>query len=131
MSRAENAPGSIGVDPDPELVEARRARMRGEPVRLGNEARRVVEEWVGAECRRRGWALRGVNARTNHVHAVIGGAEQSAEEVMRLVKAGATRAVRRAGLVDTTPLWTRHGSTRYLWTSEEMAAAVRYVMQGQ
>lgn len=27
--------------------------------------------------------------------------------------------------------WAQHGSTRYLWTEEEVAAAVEYVLNGQ
>ena len=27
--------------------------------------------------------------------------------------------------------WTRHGSTRYLWKKEDVAGAVRYVIDGQ
>ena len=27
--------------------------------------------------------------------------------------------------------WTRHGSTRYLWTDEDVKAAIRYVVEGQ
>ena len=27
--------------------------------------------------------------------------------------------------------WTRHGSTRYLWTDEDVKGAIRYVVEGQ
>ncbi len=51
--------------------------------------------------------------------------------MMNDCKAYTTRALRRAGHVDDTPVWARHGSTRWLWSEDEIAAAARYVHEGQ
>ena len=47
-------------------------------------------------------------------------------------KVYATRKLRRNASADLPErLWTRHGSTRYLWNEEELETAVRYVRDGQ
>ncbi len=51
---------------------------------------------------------------------------------MNTLKAYATRALRKAGLLaPDAKAWSRHGSTKYLWTEEHIAAAVEYVIDGQ
>ncbi len=47
-------------------------------------------------------------------------------------KAYATKALRAAGLAAVEQsVWSRHGSTRYLWAEEHVVAAVEYVDNGQ
>lgn len=79
----------------------------------------------------RGYGLRAINARTNHIHVVVSAANKP-EPVMRSFKAYATRKLRDTGLmaVEIEP-WSRHGSTLYLWTEEEVEIAVQYVLFGQ
>jgi len=52
--------------------------------------------------------------------------------MMDAFKAFATKELRIAGLIerDFKP-WSRHGSTKYLWTEDHIAAAVNYVVNGQ
>jgi hypothetical protein len=48
------------------------------------------------------------------------------------LKARATRSCREAGLIgQDQPMWTRHGSTRYLWTEDDVDRASAYVAEGQ
>ena len=80
---------------------------------------------------RSGYVLIAINVRTNHVHIVVscGG---TPERAMDSFKAYATRALRAAGLaMSDQSVWSRHGSTRYLWTDEHITAAVDYVDNGQ
>jgi len=54
------------------------------------------------------------------------------EAVMNAFKANATRELREAGLI--TPdvrVWSRGGSTRYLWKASHVDGAVDYVLFGQ
>ena len=54
------------------------------------------------------------------------------EPVLDAFKAYATRALRRAGLIGLkTRPWSRHGSTIYLWTEQNVAKAIEYVMLRQ
>jgi REP element-mobilizing transposase RayT len=72
-----------------------------------------------------------MNVRTNHVHVVVE-APVEPEEAMRVLKARATRALREAGHFDPSrEIWTRHGSTRYLWDERAVSVAVDYVLNRQ
>jgi hypothetical protein len=48
-------------------------------------------------------------------------------------KAYATRAIRLNDepQVAAIKYWTRHGSTKYLWTQQSIDAAIKYVRDGQ
>jgi hypothetical protein len=51
---------------------------------------------------------------------------------MTTLKAWSTRRLREAGLVDAdAKLWSRHGSTRYLWTTADVETVCRYVTEEQ
>ena len=52
--------------------------------------------------------------------------------IMNAFKANATRELREAGLVDANrSLWSRGGSTKYLWKPKNVEAAVEYTVNGQ
>jgi hypothetical protein len=75
--------------------------------------------------------LHAVNVRTNHVHLVVS-ANLTPEQVLTSLKAWCTRRLREAGLVaEGFKPWSRHGSTRYLWRTDQIEAAVSYVLEGQ
>jgi REP element-mobilizing transposase RayT len=104
-------------------------KMRGAPYELDAIRRRVVLSSIIETSRYCGWLLLAAHVRTNHVHIVLD-AEQTPERVMNKIKAYATRAlvqIDRAG----TEHWSRHGSTRYLWSPSQIDAAVGYVVSGQ
>lgn len=101
------------------------------PFHLDGPKRSVVERTIRDVCTYRGWTLHAINVRTNHVH-LVATAAQSPEQVMATLKAWSTRRLRQAGLVDEgTRLWSRHGSTRYLWTTDDVEMAHGYVTEGQ
>ncbi|HWR51210.1 MAG TPA: hypothetical protein VN428_08895 [Bryobacteraceae bacterium] len=51
---------------------------------------------------------------------------------MTTLKGYASRALTAAGFESADRRrWARHGSTRYLWTAEEVARASTYVVYGQ
>jgi hypothetical protein len=51
---------------------------------------------------------------------------------MTTLKAWSTRRLREARLVEVgARVWSRHGSTRYLWTTESVETACRYVIDSQ
>jgi hypothetical protein len=69
--------------------------------------------------------------RTNHVHVVVR-ALTTPERIMNDLKAYASRKLNGAGLDATgRKRWSRHGSTRYLWSQEEIAARVDYTLHQQ
>ena len=82
-------------------------------------------------CDRRGWRLLAVAARTTHIHVVVNAPDVAPERVMQQLKAWSTRAVLRVRPDEGPGLWTRHGSTRYLWAADEVAEKVQYVEHEQ
>jgi REP element-mobilizing transposase RayT len=115
----------------PGLHAQAQAAMVQEPFLLGHAHREIVEQAIRDVCSHRKWTLHAVNVRTNHVHLVIA-AQSSPEHVMTSLKAWCTRRLREAGLVgEGVSPWSRHGSTRYLWRTEEVADACTYVLELQ
>jgi hypothetical protein len=55
------------------------------------------------------------------------------EKVMNDFKAYATRGLRKSALLarEIDPVWTQHGSTRYLWDDDQFSAAMNYVRDQQ
>jgi REP element-mobilizing transposase RayT len=97
------------------------------PLELDDVQRGIVDGAIRAVVAHRGWTLHALNVRTNHTHVVVT-AGQSPEHVMNTFKSWATRRLRESGLVDEAqPVWSRHGSTIYLFRPEKMAEKTRYV----
>ncbi len=106
-------------------------RLPDAPIALDEGARRVVEKTIEEVCATRDWALHGVQARTNHVHVVVASPEPP-ERVMNTLKSWCTRRLRESNcFTGRVRIWSRHGSTRYLWTPQSLREACRYVMESQ
>ncbi len=43
----------------------------------------------------------------------------------------ASRALNNQNRSGTRRWWARHGSTRYLWTKDDLSSAIKYVVDGQ
>jgi len=119
----------LAADPSRKIASA--ARMKDEPFLLAADSAALVEQTVREVCSHRGWNLRTVHARTNHVHIVVA-ANQSPERVMNDFKSWATRRLREHGYAGAEQtVWTGHGSTPYLWTEPQLMAAIEYVKNWQ
>ena len=119
----------IGLDPMFSVTMER--NMNSEPVFLNGKQRATVERAIRDVCAIRNYSLVAINVRTNHAHVVASGA-RSPKSMMSAFKANATRELKEAGLVakDRT-IWSRGGSTIYLWKQHQVASAVDYVITGQ
>jgi REP element-mobilizing transposase RayT len=123
--------GTLDMPPNKRVQADEQSTLQSKPIRLNRAARATVESAIREVCKHRSYCLYAVNVRTNHVHAVVVSGSKP-ESVMNGFKAYATRSLRKAHLLsDTVKPWSRHGSTRYLWTEEQVAAAIEYVMFGQ
>lgn len=106
-------------------------RMAGPAVTLSEAMRVAVAETVARTCEERDWRLLALNVRTNHVHAVVA-ATEAPEFVMTRLKSSSTSALRAQQLAPPEGhTWSRHGSTRYLWTDEQVARACDYTLNRQ
>lgn len=111
--------------------EEERQRLKQTPVELVAPQREAVDNAIREVCEHRGWLLRAINVRTNHVHVVVS-AHCKSQKVLNDFKAYATRGMRKAGVweSDISP-WAAHGSRRYLWTLTQVDRACDYVNNHQ
>lgn len=110
-----------------------------EPVVVLTDAQRsLIEQTVRDHCQIRGWVLRAVNVRTNHIHVVVK-ADRDPYEVMDQFKAWCSRKLSDdAGLVGAVAKrsgrrrWFTEGGNKQVIDNEEyLANAVRYVLEAQ
>jgi REP element-mobilizing transposase RayT len=131
MDRKHNTYGTPKIAPNPQLEASDAGERLHEPIRLDARQRQVVERAVKKVCDYRGFFLRAINVRTNHVHTVVS-VMRKPEPVLNAFKSYATRALRQAGLLsEHVKPWARHGSTIYLWKEQDLAKAIEYVLLGQ
>ena len=101
------------------------------PYLLGQIQRQIVLTAIKEVCHRREWILLAAHVRTNHIHLVIH-ATQSPENIMNTIKSYSSRHLNESKLDgDRIRRWTRHGSTRYLWSEKEVEATIQYVVYEQ
>ncbi|MCO6511231.1 MAG: transposase [Aridibacter famidurans] len=105
--------------------------MKQPPYSLGRLERRTANKVIREVCEHRGYTLHALNVRTNHIHLVVGCGD-TPEKAMNCFKAYITRRLRSKNLVGPDrKVWSRHGSTKYLWTEEQVEEAIGYVVHGQ
>jgi REP element-mobilizing transposase RayT len=105
--------------------------MEQAPYCLDEVRRNAVLAAIQEVCTHRGWCLLAAHARTTHVHTVVE-AEVPPERVMGDFKSYASRRLNQMGLdSDDRKRWTRHGSTRWLWKTKHVSAAIQYVVAEQ
>ncbi len=118
-------------DPNRALQRVERQRLKTAPITLTARQVEVVAETIRTVCCKLGWSLLALNVRTTHFHAVVT-APDPPERVMHTFKAYATRRLREEGShTQGGRLWSRHGSTRYLWKPAQVEDACRYVAESQ
>ena len=126
-----NVPGSRLADRNPALLRTARLAMQQAPFEMHAATRAIVLHAVREVCNHKGWRLLAAHVRTNHVHAVIDG-EVIPEAALNIFKSYASRALNADPAGARGRLrWARHGSTRYLWTRDQIEAAVHYVLAKQ
>ena len=105
--------------------------MTQEPYLLDEVRRQVVLESLREVGSYRDYVLLAAHVRTNHVH-VVTAASCKPEQVMNALKAYSSRALNEHALDGPgRRRWARHGSTRYLWTRDDVLAAIEYVVREQ
>jgi REP element-mobilizing transposase RayT len=130
-SRKQKKYGTPRIAPNRRLQRAELKQLQHPPIKLDSRQRPVVEQAAREVSTNRGYWLRAINVRTNHVHTVVSAAIKP-EPILQAFQAYATRKLRQTGLLpeDVKP-WTRHGSTPYLWKERHVERAIDYVVNGQ
>jgi REP element-mobilizing transposase RayT len=98
---------------------------------MSGPEREVVCKAIITLCLEGDWRLLAAHVRSNHVHIVVA-ADRDPGRIMSDIKARASRELTNAGFDSTQrKRWTRHGSTKYLFSDDEVAAAIRYTLDEQ
>jgi REP element-mobilizing transposase RayT len=119
------------IQPNVPLQEAMADEMDQPAVVLNKLQRSAVESAIKEVCEHRGYSLRAVNARTNHVHSVVT-AQVKPEGIINTFKAYSTRKLRDENLVARhLKVWSRGRSRRYLWKPRHVLGAIDYVLYSQ
>jgi REP element-mobilizing transposase RayT len=127
----KNIYGTPKIVPNRELESEMRENLNQDVPLLDKRQRETVEEAIKEICEQRGYFLHAVNARSNHVHAVVS-AQIKPERLADTLKAFATKKLRERFLAKTDEkIWSRGRSRRYLWLPRHVALAIEYVLYDQ
>jgi len=134
VDKEHNKVGTEFIAPNVPLARSQHASLKDGQFQMNKDQRGIVLDAILEVCKFREWLGYAVHVRHRHIHAVIGGTDEP-ERMMHDFKTYATRAIKKHfdQYAETKRFWTRHGSTRYLWTQEMLASAMNYVKyeQGQ
>ena len=129
--RDHNAYDTPLLDPHADRLQSARLRLAQPPVMLSKSARHAVATVIREVCDHHDWILHASNVRSNHVHVVVS-APRTPEQVMIALKSWCTRRLRQLGLAQKdAKVWSRHGSTKYIWKPNQLTEACRYVVEAQ
>ena len=129
--RSNNKYGAPKIPANENLVVTETQNLKYPPFRMDKRVRSLVGTAIKEVCKNRGHTLHALNVRSKHVH-VVTSTERKPEFILNSFKAYSTRRLRESALVDgDRKLWTRHGSTRYLWTESHISSAIDYVLYCQ
>jgi len=131
VDRHHDIYGLPTLGPSSRRKQIERALLKQPPVKLSRRQRVVIDRGMRETCAIRGWKLWALNVRTNHLHCVVT-ANGNPKNVLVALKANATLSMKTAGFWSSTlSPWARGGSKKYLWTEEELANAIAYVVEDQ
>jgi hypothetical protein len=126
-----NRYGSPFIAPDSQRLVEEKQRMVDAVYLLDEPRRKVVCDAIVVIAREKEWLLWAVHVRSNHVHVVIT-AEREPGRLMADLKARASAALTKAGFESADRRrWTRHGSTRHLFSEEAISERILYTLDGQ
>ena len=131
VDKEHNRYGDAFIAAKSALKTEERIDLKNPPVKLSSIQRKKVLKAILEVCKFRGWFAYSVHVRSNHVHVVVS-ANTRPEKAMVDFKRYATRILKGTGGTNKIrKYWTRHGSTRYIWTRRRLSAVIAYVKEGQ
>jgi REP element-mobilizing transposase RayT len=124
-----NTYGTPFLQSDPDLQE-REAELV-EPYLLDEPRRKIALNAIIEIASKKTWHLWAVHVRSNHVHVIVT-ALTPVERIMNDIKTAISRRLNKAFPNEANVIrWTRHGSTRYVWTETVLDEKICYVVEGQ
>jgi REP element-mobilizing transposase RayT len=131
VDRHHDIYGLPTLPPSSRRKQIERTLLKQQPVKLSRSQRVAIDSSIRETCTIRKWELWALNVRTNHLHCVVT-ANCNPRIVLVALKANATLSMRTRGCWSSAlSPWARGGSKKYLWTEEELANAIAYVVEDQ
>jgi REP element-mobilizing transposase RayT len=131
VDRNHNQYGDYLIPPKPLLESYEKQTQKSPTVTFESEHRHIILETTRGVSAYRHWRLFAIHVRTNHVHVVVS-ADAEPEKALHDFQAYATRRLReKYPALNNRKIWTRHGSTRYLWNRKSLTEAIHYVVHEQ
>lgn len=131
FSKTQNGFGSPSLLPSQPWERYRRHQLKELPFSLEKDGQAAVLQSILKAAQKRAWYLYAVHIRVTHIHIVVR-ANAPAERVLAYFKSYATQALGELTTIQPRKqYWTHHGSTRYLWDFQSLAAAEDYVLNHQ
>ena len=126
-------PGTTYDENLPDLQRAALAQMKGEAIHLRKEQAEVLTSQFRETAQHRGWELLAVAVMFNHVHLVVGVADDpKPSKILGDFKSWGTRKLTTCfGAPTSETWWTERGSKRKLPNPAAIQAAYEYVLYGQ
>ena len=114
------------------MAQWHQERLTHAVILLTSDQRAIVQSEGQRHCDHRGWRLWAVNARSNHVHAVVTAEGFSGKVVRDQLKANCTRGLReQCDVYRDRPVWTVGGDWQCINDEEELHNACSYVLDVQ
>ncbi|MCK5920935.1 MAG: transposase, partial [Methylococcales bacterium] len=117
------------IEPQESFLRHEQQKLKHPVVMFDEKMRRAILEAIMERCLWKQWHLYAAHVRSNHVHVIVNSTDPI-DKVMASLKAWATRKLRQSGY-DFPKVWTRHGSTKYIFTREKMLEKIHYVVHEQ
>lgn len=131
IDKDRNSGKTVFISSNRNLQKFEKTMLQNHPFAMNAEQRQIVLDAILEVCHFRKWNGYALHIRSNHVHAVVSG-NAKPEKIMNDFKSYSTRALKEKAISPLPKrIWTRHGSTKYLWTDKELQNAINYVKDGQ
>jgi len=116
--------------PSPGLRESIQQRLPTQPVILTPGQRKLVQQAITDHCEFRRWKILALSCQSNHVHVVVSAQGNTPANVLRSIKAWASRQLSET-TTEERKWWTRGGSKRQIFTHDSLERVVQYVAEFQ
>src|SRR3989338_896274 len=131
VDRVRNIVNTSRIQPDKKLHHAMQTLQKQESIILNRQQGDIVLDGMTHACNKYNWRLYALHIRSNHAHVTVK-SERTPEHVMTQLKAHATRFLRKQNeFPQEQKIWSRHGSTKYLWQPESLYFANEYTIERQ
>ncbi len=122
-----NVPGTPVIAASRNRQRWEQKQMQHPAVWLNSIQREIIDRTIREVIEYNQWLLHALSIQKNHVHVVVT-AHKLPEAALNSFKAWCTRRMREAGYISkNVKPWSRHGSTRWVWTESDLKNVCMYV----